>query len=510
MNHRRLLRLVPGLVLLLAACASPTAPGPDAPADGEARRAAWLAAFARGWFPGRSGQVFVVTREGQFITTRDTSSAFMHGSPWDCDARLPLLLHGPRQVLPGGHAGPARQQDVAPTLGALLGLPRLATYTGRVLSEALRPFAPAPRVVLLVVADGLRADALDEHADVLPTLARLRHEGAWFPDARTDVLPTVTATGHANIGTGSEPRLHGIAVNGLWERASGRAQEVYDGQGPHELLALTLADQWNLFTGGRAVILGLGGAMRATAGLVGHGGCLVGAQPVAVAAWSGAGDGGWETYEECYRLPDVLRTFVARDAWEAAGGVWRGRPIRDVKDFRATALYQAFEGEALLAVLRDSEVGADGLTDLVLVNFKGPDYTAHRFGPRSTELRETLAELDRQLARVLELLEQRAGPGGLLLVLTSDHGMPDEPPPGGRHWADEVVALVEARFGRPGAPAVLLFEPANGQVYVDTTRLAQHGATLADVARFLESLPFVEAAFTEDEVAAAQARLPAP
>lgn len=491
------------LLALLAACG---APGGD-PQPLPARRDAWREAFARGRFPGRSGQLFLVTREGEFITTRDESSAYMHGSPWDADARLPLLLHGPRQVLPGVHDGPARQQDLVPTLGALLDLPRLPTHTGRVLSEALVPGAPRPRVVLLVVVDGLRADALDEHAPVLPTLSRLRGEGAWFPHARTDVLPTVTAVGHANVGTGSEPRLHGIAVNGLWERAAGRAQEAYDGHGPYELLALTLADQWNLLTDGRAEILGLGGAMRALVGLVGHGACLVGARPVTAAAWSGAGEGAWETHPDCYRLPEVLRTRLARDAWQAAGGAWRGRPVADVKSFRATALYQAFEGAALLDLLAGSTAGADELTDLVLVNLKGPDYTAHRFGPRSPELRDTLAELDRALARALELLDRRAGPGGTLLVLTADHGMPDEPPRGGRHWADEVVALLEARFGRPGQPVIQLFEPANGQVYVDTARLQAHGATLDDMARFLDELDFVEAAFTEAEVAAAQARL---
>ena len=38
-------------------------------------------------------------------------------------------------------------------------------------------------------------------------------------------------------------------------------------------MALTLADVWNIATDGRAVIIGQGGAIRATAGLVGHGAC---------------------------------------------------------------------------------------------------------------------------------------------------------------------------------------------------------------------------------------------
>ena len=37
--------------------------------------------FARGYFPGRSGQVFVVPNEGDIVTQRDPLYVFMHGSP---------------------------------------------------------------------------------------------------------------------------------------------------------------------------------------------------------------------------------------------------------------------------------------------------------------------------------------------------------------------------------------------------------------------------------------------
>ena len=45
--------------------------------------------FARGYFPGRSGQVFVVPKQGWFVTSRDPLYRFMHGSPWDYDTRIP-------------------------------------------------------------------------------------------------------------------------------------------------------------------------------------------------------------------------------------------------------------------------------------------------------------------------------------------------------------------------------------------------------------------------------------
>ncbi len=98
-----------------------------------ALRQQWLEMFARGYFPGRSGQVFLVPREGDIITSRDPLYPFMHGSPWDYDTRIPILFYGAPFVRQGQSAEAAKQQDVAPTLGAIIGAPTIATYTGRVL-----------------------------------------------------------------------------------------------------------------------------------------------------------------------------------------------------------------------------------------------------------------------------------------------------------------------------------------------------------------------------------------
>ena len=101
-----------------------------------------------------------------------------------------------------------------------------------------------------MVLDAMRADYFDKYASVMPTLSRIRKEGAWFSEARTVVLPTVTGVGHANIGTGSDPRFHGITVNNLFNRVTEKKQEAYDQLDSRELNALTLADSWNLATDG--------------------------------------------------------------------------------------------------------------------------------------------------------------------------------------------------------------------------------------------------------------------
>jgi Type I phosphodiesterase / nucleotide pyrophosphatase len=518
------LRAVPCIAALaLAACASTTASQPAssvAPAPAAAAapapvragtrpvsgRDAWLAMFARGYFPGRSGQIFVVPREGDIITDHDPLYGFMHGSPFEYDVHIPLLLHGAPFVKPGTYDAPALQQDVVPTLATVMGAAVPATVTGRALTEALQP-GPRPRVVMVLVLDAMRADYFDRYASVMPTFTRLRREGAWFSNTRINYLPTLTSVGHATVGTGTDPRVHGLAANNLFNRVTRKPQPAYDGLDPRELMALTLADVWNLSTDGEAIIVGQGGAIRATAGLVGRGACMVNGRAVMAASYN-TRDGGWETNPQCYRMPEYLKAINGRTFWEHAGGKWMGHDVANPSAFRASSLFQRFEGEALVAVATNEAFGADEITDLLMINMKGPDYVAHAYGPDAPEMREELAELDRQMTRLLEVLGRKAGPDGLLLVVTADHGMPGEPPAGHRYYTDQIVQRIHERFDPTEKKIVSYYgDAANNQIYVDAERLRSLGLSLSDLATMLAGEPYYAAVFTEDDVRMAQARL---
>ena len=80
---------------------------------------ALAAPLRRSLRPGRSGDALVIMAEN--VLLHDQASGTNHGTPWDYDARVPLLFWG-RGVKPGQLAGPAAVVDLAPTLGRLLGL----------------------------------------------------------------------------------------------------------------------------------------------------------------------------------------------------------------------------------------------------------------------------------------------------------------------------------------------------------------------------------------------------
>src|SRR5688572_32593701 len=73
-----------------------------------ATRERCLEMFARAYFPGRTGQLLIVPREGEFITRPDPDVAYMHGSPWTYDDSIPLMFVGPA-VSAGVYSMPAVQ-----------------------------------------------------------------------------------------------------------------------------------------------------------------------------------------------------------------------------------------------------------------------------------------------------------------------------------------------------------------------------------------------------------------
>ena len=72
------------------------------------------------------------------------ASGTTHGSPYNYDAHIPLIVMGAR-IKPGEYYGRAALNDLAPTLASLVGVEIPAASVGRVLTEALRP-AAAPAV----------------------------------------------------------------------------------------------------------------------------------------------------------------------------------------------------------------------------------------------------------------------------------------------------------------------------------------------------------------------------
>jgi hypothetical protein len=267
---------------------------------------------------------------------------------------------------------------------------------------------------------------------------------------------------------------------------------------PQVLMALTLADVWQLATSGRAIVLAQGSVDRAATPLAGHGACQLNGAPVVLVAYDEA-TGAWHSNADCYRLPDYLKDRNASTLWSVEKE-WLGHKIDSAAAVRRSALFPAFEADAMTAMIEGEPLGSDGVADLILMNYKGADFVGHPYGPDSNELRLTLGEMDRHLARMLSALEAKVG-GDYLLAVTADHGMPSEPSsPDRRHLVPSIVDLLHEKFDPQAKQLITSFEAENCQIYVDMDRLSQLGLTLRDLADFLELQPFLFAVFTDDDV----------
>jgi hypothetical protein len=460
----------------------------------EPRRAQFLEMFARGYFPGRTGQILIVPREGDIITRKDPELAYMHGSPWGYDVEIPMLFAG-GAIRPGTYTMPAGQQDVAVTIAAAFGAAMPPTATGRVL-PVLVPGTPRPRAALVVVLDGMRRDYFERYAAEIPTFSKLRRAGAWIRHARVNYLPSNTGVAHSTIATGADPRAHGITGNNLYDRVNRRRRDLFDGWRPQDLMALALADVWQLQSAGRATVIAQGTSVPAATALAGHGACQLNGNPIVLAGYD-LESGLWKTNSECYTLPADLKALNAATLWPA-DGQWMGHKIDTPSAVRRSGLFPGFEADAFIRLIEGHAFDDEPV--LLLLNYKAADYVGHKHGPASPELRATLVEMDRHFARILAALESKVG-HDYLLALTADHGMPGEPAdPGRRHFAPEIVNALHAKFDPDRRTLITYYEPENAQIFVDLQRLAELKLSLRDLTAHLEAQPFVFAAFTEDEV----------
>jgi phosphoglucomutase len=104
---------------------------PSATAEDRVERAALWSFYAA-----RSGDLVIVPRPYWLYTSSATTSVGTgHGTPYDYDQRVPLILFG-QHVKPGQYLTEAGPMDIAPTLAMLCGI-TLPAPDGRVLNEAL-------------------------------------------------------------------------------------------------------------------------------------------------------------------------------------------------------------------------------------------------------------------------------------------------------------------------------------------------------------------------------------
>jgi predicted AlkP superfamily pyrophosphatase or phosphodiesterase len=349
-------------------------------------------------------------------------------------------------------------------------------------AQATQP-APPPRLVVLLVIDQWPQWAFVAKRPHLHAggFDRLLREGDWHTGQHPSAA-TITAPGHALLGTGEPPYHSGILANEWYRRKYDRilkSAEDPDG-GPSSARWLRVSGLGDSIaaanTGAKAVSVAL--KDRAAILMLGHAGLPIWYDKKTVAWASTAATPPPWLAEHNRRAP--LSAHLAH-RWEAdaarltalsgttddqrgeTGGKGLGptfpHDVAATKD-PADALYSVplangLSLETALAAIDGEQLGADDTPDLLAISLSAHDYIAHNWGHESWEVWDMTLRLDEQLARFLGGLDAKVGPGRWSMIVTSDHGgtpLPERAGTGRVSYDDvhDVANRAAARVFGPG------------------------------------------------------------
>lgn len=420
--------------------------------------------------------------------------------------------------------------------------------------------APPPRLVVLIVIDGLPQWQVTQYREQLAPdgFRRFLDRGRWYAEAHYGHAYTVTAAGHATMLTGAPPRATGIVGN-EW-RDYGTGEATYNtgdasarylghetprlaGTSPRNLLAESLGDvvkrRWTA-----SKVIGISGKDR---------GAILPAGRDGTAYMYQADTGRFaSTTHYMKEHPAWVEAFNARrpadryfgrewkplrpaadygdsvpdgQPWFAPGGALPkrfggGEAARD-RDFYGSLLASPFADALALefarAAVAGERLGRDEAPDILSVSLSGHDYVNHAYSAESRLSHDHVLQLDRLLQAFFRDLDRGVGRDRYLAVLTADHGFMPAPEwsqeqgrEAGRVHPARLVALVNAELAtRHGPGNWVLGYSAHGMV-LDRELVARSGVELAamaeEVRRILVKMPFVAAAATRERLLDPEAR----
>lgn len=439
----------------------------------------------------------------------------MHGYAWDYDLRIPIAFWepAPKYLRKGQYPGLAIQQDIAPTLAAILGIPPPSMARGRVLREALlnstKEVSKRPKAIIVFVQDQMGRIVLKTHSGRAPFYEKVMKEGANFFNGSVSHVDVETSVGHAAIGTGAFPPQNMIGANrqfntGTWGSvaafnlplANGKTQEGYSGF----YLAPTLSDTWLASRGGKPKVLALAAAGRAAIAMGGHGSMFKGGSKAAV-VWTGESSqssGQYITDTEVFELPKAFKDKVpdqfAADFAKEVGGKWYDHEVIDASgrpnlaNLIASPVLPRFESSMIIEAVPELGIGQDDETDLMWVNMKSTDYCGHYYGFESDECGDVLQDVDRAVTRIVETVDKATG-GDYLVVFTADHGCAPLPELSGavRYTRQKLIKAINEKFDHKANNLDVVLYLTSSQLYINRQELAFNGHTMEEVVQFLKN-----------------------
>lgn len=339
------------------------------------------------------------------------------------------------------------------------------------LAESPLEAAEKPGLVVVIAIDQMRTDYLVRFRPYFGRdgFNRFLERGAQFPETRHRHTVTFTGPGHASIGTGLDPRDHGIIGNRWYDVQSGQAlycsedsRASWVGAGPEAPKI-----PWNPASPVQMTEDSLGDRLKEKfpkarvvgIGLKDRSAVLMAGRKADAAIW----------FEDRFRRfvtstyypprPNLLKInerlpefFGKRTTWELSGKIPASQldritfdppelygsksvpqgvsptfphPLPNVRAIVSSPYGDELILELARSVIEELSLGRqpDGHPDLLFIGMSSTDYYGHSFGPDSKEIADGIVRLDATLESFFRWLDEKVGASRALIFLTGDHGV---------------------------------------------------------------------------------------
>ncbi|WP_378186726.1 alkaline phosphatase PafA [Aquimarina sp. W85] len=345
---------------------------------------------------------------------------------------------------------------------------------GTVYTQTKQSKEDRPKLVVGIVVDQMRYDYLTRFRETFGAggFNRLINDGFQYKNAHFNYIPTYTGPGHASVYTGTTPFNHGIIANNWYDKKSKTtvycvedtlvkavgSTSTYEQMSPRRLKTTSFTDQNRMHTQMRGKTIGIS--------LKDRGAILPAGHTANAAYWfRGRDEGQWITssyYMDA--LPKWVQEFNASKSIKSYLKTWN--TLKNIDQYSAsgeddTAFEAGFKGKEkpifpyeladlaesnggfdilkatpygnslttdfAIAALKGEGLGLDNDTDVLTISFSSTDYIGHNFGVNSKEVQDAYLRLDKDLERLLAVLDKQVGVNNYTIFLTADHGAVNVP-----------------------------------------------------------------------------------
>ena len=332
----------------------------------------------------------------------------------------------------------------------------------------------APRLVVNITIDQLRTDYLEAFAPLYTNegFKRIMQQGMVFTNGRYPFTPVDRASAISSVVTGVTPYYHGIVGQRWLDRETLRPVYCVD-DAPTALQTSTIADELKVATEGNSKVYAVAPYRDAAILAAGH--------AADGAFWIDDESGDWRTSQ--YYLSteqDWLQNFNYLHAPSQAGSKLQWEPviplsgtfnyyqhIGDQKPFRhklagnrryiqlkSSGLINEYVTEMAQHVVNQQTMGFDRVTDLLSVTYYAGNFDHQAMTDCQLELQDTYVRLDREIARLVKILQQRLGEEHVLFIVTSTGYCDQESTdyqkyriPSGTFYINRTASLLNMYFG---------------------------------------------------------------